>query len=231
MITKIRRPIYTFIGITLLSFSLSGCIIHVNAKSNDSDRGDSSYSTDLTTTNKSVRVAEGRTVENISSVNGSVSIDDNVTAERVSNTNGQIKIGDNVKVDSVKAVNGQIKIKEGFVSKGDVSTVNGQIKIGENGQVGGELSTVNGSINIHNVVVEKDIVTVNGHIYLKEGSVVKGDIHFRGNNNNNNRKHTPVLYISADSNVEGDIILERPVELELENKSLESKVKRLYKSQ
>jgi UDP-3-O-[3-hydroxymyristoyl] glucosamine N-acyltransferase len=231
MISQIRRPVYSFIGITLVSLSLSGCIIHVNAKSKDWDNDSTSYMEDLKSTNKSVNVGEGRTVENVGSVNGSVVIKDNVTAKRVTNTNGSITIGDNVKVESVEAVNGGIKIGEGFVSEEDVSTVNGQIAIQEKSQIGGELSTVNGSVSINGVVVEKDIVTVNGSIKLKDGSLVKGDIHFRGNSKNNYYKNYPVLYISADSNVEGDIILERPVELELENKSLESKVKRLYKDE
>jgi DUF4097 and DUF4098 domain-containing protein YvlB len=125
----------------------------------------------------------------------------------------------------VDAVNGQIKIGEGFVAKEGVSAVNGQIVIQEQGQIGGGLATVNGNILLNSVVVEKDIVSVNGNVKLKDGSLVKGDIHFRKSSN----KNYPVLYISADSNVQGDIILERPVELELENKSLESKVKRLYR--
>lgn len=228
MINQIRRPIYSFIGITLMSISLSGCIIHVNAKDWDNEHNQSSYSSDIKSTNKSVKVDDGRTVEDVGSVNGRVSIADNVNAKRVTNTNGQIKIGDNVTVQSVKAVNGQIKIGDGFVSKEDVSTVNGQISIKEKGNIGGELSTVNGSITIRDVVVEKDIVTVNGSITLSEGSLVKGDIHFRGNNRNKYNKRYPVLYISADSNVEGNIVLERPVELKLENKALESKVKRMY---
>jgi len=229
MISKIRRPVYSFIGITLLSMSLSGCIIHVNAKNKDWDNDSTSYSDDVKSTNKSVKVSEGRTVEDVGSVNGSVVIKDNVNAKDVTNTNGSISIADNVSVDSVKAVNGQIKIGEGFVAKEDVSTVNGQIAIKEQGKIGGELSTVNGSISITGVVVEKNIVTVNGSVKLNDGSIVKGDIHFRGNSNNSYHKNYPVLYISADSDVEGDIILERPVELRLENKSLESKVKRLYK--
>jgi len=125
-------------------------------------------------------------------------------------------------------VNGQIKIGESFISTGDVSTVNGQISIQEKGLVGGEISTVNGSITIENVVVEQNLSTVNGNVKLKDGSVVKGDIHFHGTNKKNYNNKYPTLYISADSKVEGDIILERPVELKLENKSLESKVKRLY---
>ncbi|MFT6086056.1 MAG: hypothetical protein ACJAWT_001306 [Glaciecola sp.] len=226
MINQIRRPIYSFIGITLISLSLGGCIIHVNAKNKDGDKD--SYSSDVTSTNKSVKVAEGRTVEDVGSVNGSVVIKDNVTAKHVSNTNGRISIGNNVSVDSVDAVNGQIKIGERFVAKEGVSTVNGQIVIQEQGQIGGGLATVNGNILLNSVVVEKDIVSVNGNIKLKAGSLVKGDIHFHKSSNNYNKNY-PVLYISADSNVHGDIILERPVELELENTSLESKIKRLYK--
>jgi len=226
MINQIRRPVYSFIGITLMSLSLGGCIIHVNAKNKDWDKD--SYSSDVTSTNKSVNVAEGRTVEDVGSVNGSVVVEDNVTAKHVTNINGRISIGDNVSVDSLDSVNGQIKIGENFVAKESVSTVNGQIVIQEQGQIGGGLTTVNGNILISSVVVEKDIVSANGSVKLKDGSRVKGNIHFRNSANNYNKNY-PVLYISADSNVQGDIILERPVELELQNKSLEGKIKRLYK--
>ncbi len=231
MISQIRRPVYSFIGITLLSMSLGGCIIHVNAKNKDWDNDSASYSQDVKSTNKSVKISEGRTVEDVGSVNGSVVIRNNVSAKRVTNTNGSISIGDNVSVDSVSAVNGQINVGKGFTANEDVSTVNGQIAIQAQGQIGGELSTVNGTISINGVVVQNDIVTVNGSIKLTNGSIVKGDIHFRGNTKNNYNKDYPVLYISADSNVEGDIILERPVELELENNNLESKVKRMYKNE
>jgi len=229
MINQIRRPIYSFIGITLISFALSGCIIHVNAKNKDWDTDTTAYSSDVKSTNKSVKVGAGRTVQDVGSVNGSVIIKNKVTAERVSNTNGSISIGDNVKVASVNGVNGQIKIGKDFVAEQNVSTVNGQIKIQEQGQIGGELSTVNGNISINGVIVEKNIVTVNGNVTLKDGSLVKGNIYFSGQSNQNYNKNYPVLFISADSNVEGDIILERPVELAFENKRLESKVKRLYK--
>ena len=229
MIKQIRRPIFTFIGISLVSFALSGCIVHVNAKSKSHDNDEISYTSDLKTTNKSIKVSDGRSVDDITSVNGSIRIKDKVTARHISNTNGQIKIGDKVQADSVAAVNGQIKIGDGFVSNGDVSTVNGQIKIDEESQIGGEVSSVNGSIRLEGVVVELDVVTVNGNIELKDGSHVKGNIHFRHRSNNSYRRNNPVLFISADSQVDGDIILEQEVDLELENKSLKSKVKRLYK--
>jgi hypothetical protein len=228
MINNIRRPIYTFIGISFLSFSLSGCILHVNAKGNGRDNASSSYSKDMTATNKSVTVGEGRTVENISSVNGSILIKNDVVANKVTNTNGQISIRDNVSVDSVKGVNGQIKIGEGFTSQDGIKNVNGQISIREGSKVGGDISTVNGSINLSSVTVEGGLETVNGSISLQQGSLVKGNIYFRGNSNGTYSGKNPTLYISSDSAVDGDIILERPVELKLQNENLNNKVKRLY---
>jgi hypothetical protein len=226
MINQIRCPIYSFIGITLMSLSLGGCIIHVNAKNKDWEKD--SYSSNVTSTNKSVNVAEGRTVEDVGSVNGSVVVEDNVTAKHVTNINGRISIGNNVSVDSLDSVNGQIKVGESFVAKESVSAVNGQIVIQGQGKIGGRLTTVNGNILISSVVVEKDIVSTNGSVKLKDGSLVKGNIHFRNSAKHYNKNY-PVLHISADSNVQGDIILERPVELDLQNKNLEGKIKRLYK--
>lgn len=231
MITQIKRPVYTFIGISLFSIFLSGCIVHVNAKDADWDYekgSESSYSGDISSTNKSVKVGEGRSVENISSVNGSVKVSDDVSAEDISSVNGKVSIGDNVSADSVESVNGQVKIGSGFKSRGQVSTVNGGIRIDNDSSVGGAVSTVNGSIRLEGVIVGKDISTKNGSVTLKDGSVVKGDIHFEPISKNNYNKRRPTLYISADSVVEGNIILDRPVDLELENPDLADKVKRNY---
>lgn len=228
MINNIRRPMYTFIGISFLSFSLSGCILHVNAKGSDRENHSSNYVKDISATNKSVVVDEGRSVENISSVNGSILVKDDVVANKVTNTNGQISIRDNVSVDSVTGVNGQIKIGEGFTSKEGINNVNGKISIREGSKVGGDISTVNGSINLSSVTVEGALETVNGSISIEQGSLVKGNIYFRGNSNGTYSGKNPTLYISSDSAVDGDIILERPVDLKLQNENLKDKVKRLY---
>ncbi|MFQ3206684.1 MAG: hypothetical protein ACI9IT_000823 [Glaciecola sp.] len=80
-----------FIGLTPISLSISGGIIHVNAKNKDWDKD--SYSSDVMSTNKSGKVAEGRTTEVVGSINGSTFLKSNVTAKHVGNKNGRISIG------------------------------------------------------------------------------------------------------------------------------------------
>jgi hypothetical protein len=241
MISQIRRPIYTFFGIAAMSVALSGCIIHVNAKDADWDDGYSSSweskgqqsdsAGNIKSTNKSVRVAEGREVNNVSSVNGGVRIKDKVKAKEVSSVNGAVVVGDYVAVESLESVNGAIKVGSHFSSTGNVTTVNGGIRIDENSSVKGKVQTVNGSVNLENVDVGKDVTSKNGDITITEGSVIKGDIHFEEVRNNsffNKKSKAPTLFISEDSTVEGAIILDREVILKLENEALMNKVQKNY---
>lgn len=224
-----KLSVYAFITFTVSSIFLAGCVIHVGAS-------DGSYDYDgkrgYNTTNKSVSVAKGLNVGEVSSVNGSVTLNDSVSAEAVSSVNGRISISDNVSVESVEIVNGRIKIGESFNSSGSIETVNGKISIDQNSVVGGSVETVNGDISLSGVTISNNVESVNGSIYLLEGTLVKGDVVFEGKPNKNNWKNSPpVLKLDANSDIQGNIIVYKEVEFDFANPALLNKVERRYTAQ
>lgn len=226
MSKRIRKPVFTFMGGFVLLIMLSGCIIHVGATKGDVDM---EWGSDYSSVNKSLTISEGKEVGDVSAVNGSLTIRDNVTADDISSVNGSVKIGDNVSAKEITTVNGRLSAGKGLKVSGEVGSVNGTITLSENSVIEGELSTVNGTLELSGVTVAQNIETVNGSIDLDNASIVKGDIVYRWNKGNSKYKgRNPVLKISEDSIVEGRIILERPVDLEFENRDLESKVVKKY---
>ncbi|WP_395339339.1 hypothetical protein PN836_014275 [Ningiella sp. W23] len=233
----LKLPVLGFIAAISSSIMVSGCIIHVGANdleggySFDSETWDSGVSEDesgkrtYSSTNKSIKVGEGKSVGDISSVNGSVKVEDGVSASEVSNVNGRIDIGNNVSVRNVDLVNGRIRIGEDFRSTGSIESVNGEITIDAGGNVGGSVETVNGDIVLKQVDVATNVSTVNGDIDLRNGSVVRGDVVFSGKPNNNSwRQNPPKLSVDASSVIEGNIIVEKEVEFDFDDESLMDKV-------
>ena len=224
MTKNIKKPIFTFMaGFTSLIL-LAGCVVHVGAGESDNHASSWSSGKDYSEVNKSIKISEGKSVGNVSTVNGSLHLGDKVSAEKVSSVNGRLKVGDNVTVEGLSTVNGGLSAGEGLRAEDNVSTVNGSIKLHENSQVGGTVSTVNGSINLEGVIIGQNIETVNGSISLEDNTIVKGDITYRWNKKNNYNRKDPVLRIDASSTVEGNIYLERQVELDFADESLKSKV-------
>ena len=208
--------------LTLMTVAhLSGCIIHVGGGAEDGSGRVSSVFGGLT-------VSEGKHVSDVNSVNGSIDLEDHVSAEDVETVNGSIEIGDNVSVDDAETVNGDIDIGRNFSSSGFVETVNGDIRILRNSQVGGNVKTVNGDIELSGVSVNGDADTRNGDVTLTNNTHIKGDVVFHHNKGANRWKSVPSLTISADSKVDGQIILHREVKLDFDDAELLKKVQYKY---
>lgn len=165
----------------------------------------------------------------ISLVNGSLTMASNSSAKNVSLVNGSIELGDNVQILSAATVNGSIETGTGLKVAGDLTTVNGRVEPGSQAVIDGSIATVNGDIELESGEVGKDISTVNGDITLTGNTRVKGDIVYKPRGKRkmffgwiNNEK--PVLRIAANAVVEGNIILQQEVELQLENATLQEKV-------
>lgn len=222
MTKQVKRPVLTFIVAIMSLILLAGCIVHVGSgKASARISMDGDYST----VNKSLTIGEGKTIEDASAVNGRLTIEDNVTAEDVSSVNGRLSVGDNVTLDDLSTVNGKLSAGTGLTANGDVSTVNGKIELNKNSLVKGSVTSVNGKMVIEGVVVEKNIETVNASIELLDKTSVQGDIVYkRRNNNKNYSQRLPVLRIEKGVIVEGNIIVESPVEFDFDDDSLRSKV-------
>lgn len=214
--------------LTALTLSTSGCIIHVGGH-DDNDGDGLEYSSVF----GGVDIAENRRVGDLSSVNGNITIRDNASAGEVEAVNGNIEMGKNVTVYDLSTVNGDINAKRDLTVRGDVSTVNGTISLGANSAVSEDVSTVNGDIKLISTTINDDIKTHNGSITLSSGSVVKGDIEFEAPDDSwwsdKKREHNPpTLKIDQSSDVEGKIILNQLVILEIDNPALLAKVERNY---
>lgn len=177
----------------------------------------------------SAAVASNEHYSDISLVNGSLKMASNSSAKSVSLVNGSVKLAEHVSIESASTVNGSVSADANLKVQRDLTTVNGKIYPGSNAVIGGHVETVNGDIRLENSEVGKDVTTVNGDITLDGNSVVKGDIVYkpRGKRKGffswgNNEK--PVLRIAANAVVEGKIVLQQEVELQLENAALQDKV-------
>jgi DUF4097 and DUF4098 domain-containing protein YvlB len=226
MTQQVRRPVLTFILAVMSLILLAGCIVHVGSgKANARISLDSDYSS----VNKSLTIPEGKTIGDASAVNGRLSVEDNVTAEDVSSVNGRLSVGNNVSLDDLSSVNGKLSAGHGLLANGDVSTVNGKIVLHEKSVVKGNVSSVNGKMEIHGVDIERNIETVNANIELSGNTKVQGDIIYkRRNNNSNYNKRNPLLSIKKGVVIEGDIIIEGPVDFDFDDKSLHDKVIKKY---
>ena len=182
-------------------------------------------------------MSENKQVGDLSSVNGNVTLQDNVVARDVSAVNGNIEISNHVQVNGLSTVNGDIQAQTYLTVNRDVSTVNGNIFFAANTKVGQDVTTVNGDIKLTQTVIGDDVKTKNGSITLAQGSIVEGDIEFESQHDKSwwsekSREHNPpTLTIDELSDVEGKIILNQLVILEIANPALLAKVERRYKSQ
>ncbi|MFT4653913.1 MAG: hypothetical protein ACI82S_001566 [Patiriisocius sp.] len=222
MTQQVRRPVLTFIVAIMSVILLAGCIVHLGASKVNAQV---SIDDDYSSVNKSLTVGEGKTIGDASAVNGTLTIEDNVTAKDVSSVNGRLYVGDNVTVDELSSVNGNLSAGHGLLANRNVSTVNGKIELREKSLVKGNVSSVNGKMEIDGVDIQKNIETVNASIELSGNTHVQGDIVYkRKNNNNSYNNRNPVLRIRKGVRIDGNIILEGPVDLEFDDESLQSKV-------
>ncbi|MCW8091419.1 hypothetical protein [Alteromonas sp. ASW11-130] len=208
----------------LASALLSGCIIHVG--DGYREKAGSSISTVL----GGIDIEEGYLVGDLSTVNGGIKLENNVVAEDVDTVNGGIEMGDNVSIKDANVVNGNIEAGRNLRADGDITTINGDILLKSGADIKGDIETVNGDVSLNAARVGRDITTRNGDIELTEATTVMGDLVWQKSDNNSwtDNASIPVLRISADSIVEGEIKLYRKVELKLDNPSLKTKVRYLY---
>lgn len=165
----------------------------------------------------------------ISLVNGSVQMASNSSARDVSVVNGSIDLRDNVQLQSASTVNGSIESGSGLKVAGNLETVNGKILPGTHAVIAGNIDSVNGDIVLDHSEVAKDVSTVNGDIKLTGNTVIKGDLVYKPRGKKKTffgwtNTNKPTLYIAADAVVEGRIILQQDVELQINNPAMQAKV-------
>ena len=198
------------------SMGLSGCIVHVGGHGDDSDIEFGyvrSNQSDLSSVNSYLRIETHRQVGDVSNVNGNIELQAFAAAKDIDAVNGNIELTDNNQADNVNSVNGDIRTNGSHIAH-NIESVNGQIKV-------------------HNSQVSGDIISLNGDVSLDGSSHIKGDIVFKSKKRSwwsGNNNHQPTLKISADSQIDGRIILQQPVKLDVANPALLNKVDYAYKA-
>ena len=126
------------------------------------------------------------------------------------------RLAEKVKCEGLTTVNGSINVGEKGEITGEVAAVNGRISLSNGTRVGDDVGNVNGQIGLSGTEVGGDLSTVNGDIELMDGSVVKGDLVVEKPSNwswGKENKRKPRVVIGPGSRVEGEIRVERKVEL------------------
>ena len=184
---------------------------------------------DIDKVNGSANIESQQHYADISLVNGSINMANTSSAKTLKTVNGSINIADNVQLHSAKTVNGKIIAGTGLKVTKDLRTVNGKIQLGSHAEINGDISTVNGDISLINSAVAGNITTINGDLSLKGNTVVKGDVVYKARTKSKSwfsgaESTKPTLYIDKNTIIEGKIILEQSVDLQIDNPAMHAKV-------
>ena len=205
-------------GIRSVAIWLFGLAIASNVNAGSINRsieiGAGSQSGGQSSVNGSISVGRGAVVTgDLETVNGAIRIDDDAQVEDLQTVNGSIKLGNNVIADSINGVNGSIRLGTNAMIKGEISVVNGKISSDSGSTIERDVSNVNGELQIIATRIGGDLSTVNGDVLLTERSIVGGDLIVEKPSGWNRPKRTPRVIIGPGTIVEGEVHLEREVEL------------------
>ena len=202
---------------SLLLFFLGGYVLTTRVAAEEDG--------DISRVNSSISIDAGEQVGDVSTVNGGIRLGNGASAKEVSTVNGSITIGDNASLTSAETVNGALNAGVGVTVDENLETINGGISSGRGTRISGSIETVNGALRLRQTEIGGDVITSRGDIDILDGSLVKGDVHFKGQRSWWNRllrfnSGKPELTIDASSEVAGDIHLYRQVDLDIAAGSL-----------
>ena len=170
-----------------------------------------------TSVNGSISVgADAIVTGNLKTVNGTIRVDAGATIEKASTVNGGLRVAENTRTESLSTVNGSIRVGAGTSVYGEVSAVNGRITLERGAEISDGVGNVNGQIDLSGATVGGNVQTVSGDIELADQSVVRGDIIVEkpgGWSWGKEKRRKPRIVIGPGSRVEGEIHVERTVEL------------------
>lgn len=212
MLTK--RTIATSVAaLVILMFAAEASAFGLN-KSIEIEAG--SESDGQSTINGSISVGNDATVNGtLETVNGTIRVSENARIGDAQTVNGSVRIASGVTADEIGSVNGSISVDENATIEG-ISVVNGRISLETGTKVGNDVANVNGEIGVTGAEIGGDLSTVNGDVTLTGNAILRGDLtvekpHGFGWNDDERRK--PKIIVGPGARVEGNIVLEREVEL------------------
>jgi len=213
MMKVMTKAVFT-VGLLVLLMAVPALGATINKSVKIEAGGESSGATSV---NGSITVGENAVVTGgVKTVNGSISVDSGARIESASTVNGGVKIADNVQSDDLSTVNGSIKVGESVTVSGEIEAVNGRINVEKGTTVSRSVSNVNGQIELSGAEVGTDVSTVTGDVKIVDGTVVKGDLIVEEPSNwgwGNSKNRKPRIVVGPGSTIEGEIVLEREVEL------------------
>lgn len=178
--------------------------------------GEGTQSDGHSTVNGSITIGRSALVTgSVETVNGAISIGDDASVENAETVNGSVRVGRGVTARRIGSVNGSIRIDDDTTIEDSVSVVNGKIETGANTRIGGDVSNVNGEMLIEGSDIGGDLSTVNGDVTLSDSAILRGDLVVEkpsGWSWGKDRRK-PRIVIGPGSRVDGDVVLEREVEL------------------
>ena len=176
-----------------------------------------SESDGASTVNGSISIGEKAVVSgDISTVNGAIRVDSGASIKSASTVNGALRISDNVKSEGLNTVNGSVTVGESVTVDGAIEAVNGRITVEKGSKIASHVSNVNGEIELSGVQIGGNVSTVNGDIFVVDGSVIKGDLIVEkpgGWSWGTIFKGEPKVVIGPGSSVVGNIELQHKVKL------------------
>ncbi|GGD59805.1 hypothetical protein [Lacimicrobium alkaliphilum] len=219
-----KHSVFSIISATaLMSVLLTGCIVHVGA-------GEGGGNVDGVF--GGIDIESGHSAKNLSMVNGSIEMESNSSARNLSTVNGSIELADNVSIRSAETVNGSIEAGQNLHVERSLETVNGEILLETGADIGDNIENINGDLRLVDTRVGGNVETHNGDVELLGDTHIQGDVTIRRNRDKSwikwNSDNEPTLTIGANVQIDGEIVLERPVDLKLENSALSHKVVRRF---
>ncbi len=201
--------IRTISAITLLA-ALTACDVFGSVYLDDGNE----TRKDLETVMGGVSVGDNAEAGDLSSVNGGIDVGRESVVGEIGTVNGGIEVGRDSRTRSVETVNGGIDLASGVEVDGNVATVNGGIDTRPGVVVTGDLSNINGGITLRGTEVRGDFGSVNGDLYILDGSRIAGRFEVGDSKSWFKRKRKPIkVVIGQDSEVGGPLIFKRPVKL------------------
>lgn len=169
---------------------------------------------DISKVNSSIRIEAGKAAGDLGTVNGGIRLGDGASAREVETVNGGIRLARGAKVETAETVNGGIELEETAIVERSVEAVNGGIELAPGAEAGGDVSNVNGSISVRGARVGGRIETVNGSVTITDGAKVLGGLKVEKPSGWSwGKSRPPRIVIGPDSEVAGELVFEREVEL------------------
>lgn len=166
-----------------------------------------------TTVNGSINVGSDAVVNGgLQTVNGSIRVDANARIQDAQTVNGRIRLASGVTAGAVESVNGSVVVERKTTLE-DISVVNGDIELQPDTQVARDVANVNGEITVEGAEIGGGLTTVNGDVSLVEGAHLAGNLTVERPDGFSTDRRKPRIVIGPGARVDGEIVLEREVEL------------------